>query len=75
MIHWTDTISTDWHRALQWPGRILGTLTGYAEILATWQDRADGRRQLLALNDRMLRDIGISRADAVREAGKPFWRK
>jgi uncharacterized protein YjiS (DUF1127 family) len=24
--------------------------------------------------DRMLKDVGISRADAVREAGKPFWR-
>jgi len=44
------------------------------EALATWQDRADGRHALLKLDDRMLRDIGVSRADAMREADKPFWR-
>ncbi len=44
------------------------------EALATWQDRTDGRHTLRKLDDRMLRDIGISRADAEHEAGKPFWR-
>ncbi len=44
------------------------------ETLTTWQERADGRRELLSLDERMLHDIGISRADAVREADKPFWR-
>lgn len=32
------------------------------------------REQLLALSDRELRDIGISRADAIHEARKPLWR-
>ncbi|NMQ19553.1 DUF1127 domain-containing protein [Candidatus Competibacter phosphatis] len=32
------------------------------------------RRELLALDDRMLKDIGLSRADAFREGSKPFWR-
>ena len=36
------------------------------------------RRRILhdlqGLDDRMLRDIGISRADALAEAAKPFWR-
>ena len=32
------------------------------------------RRELLALDDRMLKDIGLSRADAFREGRKPFWR-
>ena len=31
------------------------------------------RRQLRALDDRMLDDIGISRERAEREAAKPFW--
>ena len=35
---------------------------------------ATERRQLLALNDRDLQDIGISRVDALREAEKPLWR-
>jgi len=36
--------------------------------------RHRSRRDLLALDDHMLKDIGISRADAVREGDKPFWR-
>ncbi|MBK8534137.1 MAG: DUF1127 domain-containing protein [Candidatus Competibacteraceae bacterium] len=32
------------------------------------------RRALLALDAAMLKDIGISRADAVAEGSKPFWR-
>jgi len=32
------------------------------------------RRALLALDAVMLKDIGISRADAVAEGSKPFWR-
>jgi uncharacterized protein YjiS (DUF1127 family) len=31
------------------------------------------RRLLARLDDRQLRDIGISRIDAMREAVKPFW--
>jgi uncharacterized protein YjiS (DUF1127 family) len=32
------------------------------------------RRRLLTLDDRMLRDVGISRAEVHGEAEKPFWR-
>ena len=32
------------------------------------------RHQLRALDDRMLKDIGLSRADAEREGAKSFWR-
>lgn len=39
-----------------------------------WQERAQQRRRLMALDDRVLRDIGVSRADAEREYRKPFWR-
>ncbi len=41
--------------------------------LLTWQERANQRRNLASLDDRMLRDIGIDRAAARREAEKPFW--
>jgi uncharacterized protein YjiS (DUF1127 family) len=50
---------------------------GLASLLATvatWRDRAVQRRLLLAMDERMLRDIGISRVDAHREGRKPFWR-
>ena len=32
------------------------------------------RTSLLQLDDRMLRDMGISRLEAERESRKPFWR-
>jgi uncharacterized protein YjiS (DUF1127 family) len=45
-----------------------------ADLLLTWQQRARDRRQLESLSDHMLRDIGLSRADVLAEASKPFWR-
>lgn len=41
--------------------------------LEQWRERARQRRAMLALDDHLLRDIGISRADVEREASKPFW--
>ena len=38
-----------------------------------WHELARQRRALLALDEHMLKDIGISRADAEREARRPFW--
>jgi uncharacterized protein YjiS (DUF1127 family) len=43
--------------------------------LREWRRRSKGRAQLGALDDRMLKDIGISRADAEFLANKPFWRE
>jgi len=42
--------------------------------LHIWQERARQRRDLLSLSDDALRDIGRSRADALREARQPLWR-
>lgn len=44
------------------------------ETLHLWQTRASQRRGLLGLDDRLLRDIGVTRAQAEEEARKPFWR-
>ena len=43
-------------------------------LIARWIERARQRRTLAALDDQHLRDIGITRVDAVREAEKPSWR-
>jgi uncharacterized protein YjiS (DUF1127 family) len=40
----------------------------------TWHERIRMRRQLMMLDDRLLKDIGITRLDAQSEAEKPFWR-
>jgi uncharacterized protein YjiS (DUF1127 family) len=49
-------------------------IDGFVTTLLDWQERARQRRELLGLGDRALRDIGRSRADAIREGGQPFWR-
>ena len=45
-------------------------------VLRTWQQRRSGRRALLQLDDRQLKDIGLSReaAESVRFEGKIFRR-
>ena len=42
--------------------------------IALWAERARQRQALAGLDDQMLRDIGITRYEAVRECEKPFWR-
>jgi uncharacterized protein YjiS (DUF1127 family) len=49
-------------------------ITRTAQRLADWQSRRVSRRQLISLDDRMLKDIGISRSEAEHEYSKPFWR-
>lgn len=53
------------------PDRRRGTLL---DLLLLWQARATQRHHLAQLDDSMLKDIGVSRIDAAREAAKPFWR-
>ena len=45
---------------------------GFATLMI-WYDVAQERRSLRSMSDEMLEDIGISRADAMREAGRRFW--
>ncbi|MCG8427824.1 MAG: DUF1127 domain-containing protein [Chromatiales bacterium] len=42
--------------------------------LALYRARVRQRRELAEMSDRLLEDIGISRAEALGEAEKPFWR-
>lgn len=42
-------------------------------LIETWLDLARERRTLAALDDRMLKDIGLNRAAAAQEARRPFW--
>ena len=45
-----------------------------ADVVASWQERVRQRRILLSLDARMLKDIGVTQADARWEGNKPFWR-
>jgi uncharacterized protein YjiS (DUF1127 family) len=49
----------------------LGTLFA---LIRVWRRRRRERAYLLTLDDRCLRDIGITRWDAAREYEKPFWK-
>lgn len=42
-------------------------------LIETWLDLSRERRALAALDDRMLKDIGLNRASAAQEARRPFW--
>ncbi|MFO0989705.1 MAG: DUF1127 domain-containing protein [Alphaproteobacteria bacterium] len=42
--------------------------------LAEWRERAEQRAHLAAMDERLLKDIGISAVEATREADKPFWK-
>jgi uncharacterized protein YjiS (DUF1127 family) len=56
-----------------WMAWLASRLAGMPNLLLSWTDRACQRRRLRALDDRMLRDIGLDRAAAWAEARKWFW--
>lgn len=43
--------------------------------LGEWRELARSRHLLQQLDDRMLRDVGLSHADVARECAKPFWQR
>lgn len=49
-------------------------LAHLATTVEEWLERRRQRRTLLALDDKLLKDIGLAPSDAWREAHKPFWR-
>jgi uncharacterized protein YjiS (DUF1127 family) len=53
-------------------GHILGKALA---TLREWRRRIRGRAELAAMSDRMLQDIGITRAEAQYLSRKPFWRE
>lgn len=68
-------------RAIRFLDRLINR---YAELRTGFGDVLDGlrhgyavyrqRRALLSLDAAMLKDLGISRVDALQEGCKPFWR-
>jgi uncharacterized protein YjiS (DUF1127 family) len=43
--------------------------------ILTWAERIRQRRALQALDEWVLKDIGLSRADVMHEYDKPFWQE
>jgi uncharacterized protein YjiS (DUF1127 family) len=55
-------------RLRSWPGRL-------AASLRVWRERRASRDELAKLDPRMLRDIGVTPAEAWLEINKPFWKE
>ena len=53
-------------------GSFLPTLR---QTLATWWARYQTRQDLAALTESDLRNIGLTRFEAEKEANKPFWQE
>ncbi len=72
-----DTTLFHGDRALPTPIGVFGWLRRGAaalfRLLLVWQDRERQRHHLREMNDRLLKDIGLSHADVAHEAAKPFW--
>ncbi|MBM3596877.1 MAG: DUF1127 domain-containing protein [Alphaproteobacteria bacterium] len=51
-----------------------GFISALVARLLLWQERAAERQYLSTMADHELRDLGLSRADILQEAAKPFWR-
>jgi uncharacterized protein YjiS (DUF1127 family) len=72
-IHWHATRTRPGPR-----GAVLAVSDAWDYTVATlreWRRRNRERGQLAALDDRMLRDIGLTRTDAEFLSNKPFWRE
>lgn len=52
---------------------VQGYLVAVFSRIRCWYNVYLQRRALLVLNDAMLKDIGLSRTDALLEGRKPFW--
>jgi len=53
---------------------VSATLARLLRSFYAWNSRRQGNAQLLLLDDRELKDIGLSRAQALFQHDKPFWR-
>ncbi len=51
----------------------LPSLVGVWRMLRRWRQLARERGQLARLDGAALKDLGLSRADVMQEAERPFW--
>ncbi len=75
MVHrdWIDTKSLFQLLNVRGPAAPRRLLPNLLSRFQDWRERARGRHLLLQLDDRMLRDVGLSRSDVDRECDKHFW--
>ena len=65
------------HKEVPARSAISSRRRNWLHTIALWIARSRQRRaleEIASLNDRLLKDIGVSKDEALREAAKPFWR-
>ncbi|MGQ0683841.1 DUF1127 domain-containing protein [Bradyrhizobium sp.] len=62
-------------RRRPFPVSLLAIARSILILIAAWRERRRVRRQLAAMSDRELHDIGVCRAEVADEIGRPFWRE
>lgn len=62
-------------RLLRHYRRLLRIIRMAGRVVCHWAERTGQRRTLAELDDRQVRDIGLTRRDIWHECGKPFWRR
>ncbi len=68
-------LPSHWHQHTTTPSHdIWRRICSGLSVLLLWMDRSGQRQDLAELEDRQLRDIGLTRDEIRRECGKPFWR-
>ena len=59
--------------------RVTSLIAGLASTIRRWVARSQQRRALREIaertDDHLLKDIGVSRGQVLREAAKPFWQR
>ena len=70
----SDGASSRNHASARFVHLVDRAVENVVEGFLTWQRRHKDRMHLLSLDERMLRDIGVTLVDVDREASKPFWR-
>jgi uncharacterized protein YjiS (DUF1127 family) len=68
------SVSQKTRRAAEWFRLSKAVFGRVVAVLGEWRQRSRERAQLALLDERMLRDIGVSRGEVLREVNKPFWR-
>lgn len=58
-----------------WGSRLMALLVSMSNIVLDAQRRAAERHYLASMDEHMLRDVGLGRADLERELNKRFWEK
>jgi uncharacterized protein YjiS (DUF1127 family) len=66
-----STVSVSRPRDLPHTVSVRRIAVWFRAAAARWRER----RMLEEFDERMLKDIGISRSQALAEASKPFWRR